>query len=69
MGKRVERSMDWMDNVGTLIEISSRKGSEHTVSYYDKEHNHCIVRIPASFTTFLAMFLGLMSKPKFKRAA
>jgi hypothetical protein len=69
MGKRVERSMDWMDNVATLIEISSRKGSEHTVSYFDKEHNHCVVRVPAAFTAFLEMYLGLMSKPKLKRVA
>lgn len=68
MGKRVERSMDWLDDVGTLIAVNSKKGSEHTVEYEDRDGNYCIVRVPASFTSFLTMYSSL-GKTKLRKAA
>ena len=55
MGKRIERNVDWMDDVAVLLAINIRKGSEHTVEYVNKAGQACAVRVPASFISFLEM--------------
>ena len=63
MGKRIERNVEWMDDVAKIINLNYRPGSEHTVEYEDKAGNYCVVRVPASFMAFWDM----LNKPTARR--